>query len=98
MEELLNLYSSSDLKKASENAGERKAFTDKAGLIFEAERNNLYKNGYSDGQDKISADKILQALATFNKMVELTIKMNKRDDGLYHSYNTVKIDNQAPLP
>ena len=95
LEELFALYSSSDLKKASENAGERKAFTDKAGLIFEAERNNLYKKGYSDGQDKISADRILQALATFNKMVQLTIKMNKRDDGLYHSYNTVKIDNQG---
>ena len=89
--QLFDLYKNSDLKAASEDAKERRVFTNKAGRIFEAERNTLYKNGYSDGEEKISAQEILNVLDAFNQLVERSIKMNKRDDGLYHSYNTVKI-------
>ena len=88
---LAALYTGADLKKASEGAAERKSFTDKAERIFEAERNAFYANGYSDGEEKITSDEILSALGAFNRLVELTIKLNRRDDGLYHSYNTVKI-------
>ena len=37
----------------------------------------------------------MSALTTFNSLVELTIKMNRRDNGLYHSYNTVKISDSG---
>ena len=89
--ELTELYKTADLKKAAENAEERKAFTDRAGRIFEKERNGLYKNGYSDGEEKLQVSQLLASLAEFKKMIELSIKANRRDDGLYHSYNTVKI-------
>ena len=91
LEALCSLYKNADLKKAAEDDKERKSFTDKAGIIFEAERTALYERGYSDGEEKISVKDVIAALESFNRLIELSIKMNRRDDGLYHSYNTVKI-------
>ena len=81
----------------------RKAFVDKLGLAYEKERNELYKNGYgtsnkASGKNKqvqndsdISTSEIIACLKEIQKQVETTISLNKRKDGLYHSYNTLKI-------
>jgi len=88
---LSKVYAEADAEKTAKDAGLRKAFTDKTGKIFEAERTEFYKNGYNGGEETISTKDILAALNSFLKQVEVSIKLNKRADGLYHSYNTVKI-------
>lgn len=88
--DLSSLYSSTDIKKATEDDSQRKIFVDKAGFIFEKERNELYKNGYCD-EEEMSCSEIASALQIINRHLEYTIRLNKREDGLYHSYNTLMI-------
>ena len=86
---LTELYKTTDFKKAIDDDAERKAFTDKAGIIFETERNELYKNGYSAGKVEIQATEIVSSLKAMLAMVMDSIRANKRADGLYHTYNTM---------
>ena len=89
------VYSEYDNDKAISAVGtdpvQRKAFVDKLGLAFEKEREEFYKNGYK-ACDDLSVSEIIACLLAIKKLVEASIALNKRDDGLYHSYNTLKID------
>lgn len=87
---LVDLYKNSDIKQVASDDKARKAFVEKAGLIFEAERNEFYKNGYTS-EDELSSCEIAEALKIINHHMEYTIRLNKREDGLYHSYNTLLI-------
>lgn len=88
--DLVGLYSSEDAATCANDDKARKAFVDKAGKIFEEERNDLYKNGYK-GEEELKCAEIAAALKLINKVMEHTIRLNKRADGLYHSYNTLLI-------
>ena len=88
--DLASLYSVTDIKKAAADNSERKNFVEKAGLIFETERSELYRNGYT-GEEEINCSEIAAALRIINQHMEHTIRLNKREDGLYHSYNTLLI-------
>ncbi|MCQ2595337.1 MAG: hypothetical protein MJ196_08740 [Treponemataceae bacterium] len=88
--DLVALYSGEDAAACAKDDKARKAFVEKAGKIFEAERNDLYKNGYT-GEEELKCADIAAALKMLNKTMEHTIRLNKRADGLYHSYNTLLI-------
>ncbi len=70
----------------------RRAFMDSLGALFETERESLYAKGYSEGTRKIPRSQVIDALTSFLTHTEATIRDNKRDDGLYHAYNTMTID------
>lgn len=89
--DLGNLFESSDAEKVARNSEMRAQFNKAAELIFEKERNALYKNGYS-GSDQLTREKVIGILKAFMYHVDCTVKMNKRDDGLYHAYNTMRLD------
>lgn len=91
LKDLLSLYESNEPKDVTSSDKLRKTFTDKAGLAFEAERNAIYKNGYNDGEETVSVKDVITLLLLINKHVEYSINLNKREDGLFHSYNTLKI-------
>ncbi|MCQ2576494.1 MAG: hypothetical protein MJ162_07095 [Treponema sp.] len=88
--DLVALYSKADAKTLCSDNQKRKAFVDEAGKIFETERNDFYANGYT-GETEASCKEIAAALKMINQQMEYTIRLNKRADGLYHSYNTLKI-------
>lgn len=69
----------------------RRAFMDAAGALFETEREALYANGFSENVKKISKAALIEGLESFLFHAEATIKANRRDDGLYHAYNTMVI-------
>ena len=69
----------------------RKKFTDAAGLLFQEQRESLYAQGYVGQSDKIERNALVKILKDIQNIVELSIAENKRDDGLYHTYNTLKI-------
>ena len=73
---------------------ERKIFTDEIGLLFEKERTSLYKNGFSEDYEKLSARKIIQSLKVFEEALKKSIEANKRSDGLFHSYNSVVVSEE----
>lgn len=69
----------------------RKAFLDATEILFENERKHLYEKGFDDEYESVSAKKILQILKTFEKSIKASIEANQREDGLFHSYNSVVI-------
>ena len=89
------LFKNSDAKTTAENSKARKKFTDNAGAIFESERNSLYKNGYSQPEKNLKKSEITEILNAMKNHAETTIRMNRREDSLYHSYNTMKISDDA---
>ena len=88
--ELNALYEATPLS-AVENAAERKAFVDKAGGIFEKECGALYASGYSGTEETVPREQLVGFLRAVQRMVEQSIRANRRSDGLYHTYNTLKI-------
>jgi hypothetical protein len=89
------LYASGDADAAASDSRARRAFTDKAGALFEKERTALYAAGYAQGDTTLSAKDVIDALKAINAAIEHTIRINKRSDGLYHAYNTMKISDSA---
>jgi len=63
-------------------------FVCKSGMIFEEERNSLYKDGFGK-ESSLTKEEILRGLSLIKAAVVYTVKANKRSDGLYHSYNVL---------
>ena len=89
--DLAGLYADCDVRKAIDDDAERRRFTDRAGLIFEAEREELYARGYEGGETEVTREELTGALKSIHKMVTESIKANRREDGLYHTYNTMVV-------
>ena len=88
---LAALYADKAAFDGIKDAKARKTFTDKAGLLFEEERNEFYANGYKGGTSELSKEEIVSALKDIQALVKESILVNKRADGLYHTYNTMII-------
>ena len=86
-----SLYAKAPAKKTAASTSLRKAFTDQEGLLFEKERNSLYKKGYGQAEKAIKKAEILSTLNAILDHIKTTIELNHRQDGLYHAYNTMKI-------
>ena len=89
-----SLYANALAKKTAVSASLRKAFTDQEGLLFEKERNFLYKKGYGQSEKNIKKTDILNTLTLILDHIKTTIQLNHRQDGLFHAYNTMKIKGQ----
>ncbi len=89
------LYEQTDAGQAAKDPAARKDFTDAEELLFEAERKSLYSQGYGSQEKALSKADILSYLAAIQKHIKNTISLNRRADGLYHAYNTMKISGQA---
>ena len=89
------LYADISAQKAATDPVLRKKFTDEEGTIFEAERNILYQNGYGNNEKALKKDKILEILGEILNHIKTTIALNRRKDGLYHAYNTMKIKDSS---
>lgn len=89
--ELTKIFSSFNPEDAAKTPETRKQFTELIGLAFEKERNELYEIGYNNGEKQIPVNDVITFLKKVLKHVEYSILMNRREDGLYHSYNTLKI-------
>lgn len=74
-----------------ESCIKRKSFVDCEELLFEKERKLLYQKGHSKKEIEISKIELISGLSVFEKQIEKTIAKNQRDDGLYHTYNTLII-------
>ena len=51
----------------------------------------MYKNGYGNSEKSLKKSEILKILSEILSHIKTTIALNKRSDGLYHAYNTMKI-------
>lgn len=87
---LAAIYKKYDSHAAAQSDTLRKEFADAAGRAFENQRNVLYNKGISDENIAISKQELLEGIEIFLQHCECSIRMNKRTDGLFHSYNTMK--------
>ena len=74
---------------------DRRRFADILGQAGSDYRNTIYQESFSGRKMMIQ----LNALAEFTRIamdyMDQSIKVNKRDDGLYHAYNLVSFTNQG---
>lgn len=82
------IYSSLNKNKTLTDV-QRKEFTDSMGLLFEEERTALYANGFDSEYTELKGADISAALKAFATGIKNSIQANKREDNLYHSYNSV---------
>lgn len=66
----------------------RKRIMDAFGIVGETYRNAAY-DGFSGEKGSIESNKITQLLSSALVYIDHAISANKRQDGLYHSYNLV---------
>jgi len=70
----------------------RKKITDGLGKAGCNYRNKIYTNGFSGNRESLSFSAISEFIETARNYAEHTIRANQRQDGLYHSYNLVNIN------
>lgn len=78
--------------EALEDSARRKLFVDTAGRLHERARESLYREGWKVERVPIRREEILQHLEAFMRHCEYAIGTNRREDGLFHSYNTLSIE------
>ena len=99
MQDLKKLYAGAGMEAGNAvfadgvfaDAASRKAFTDAAGLIFQQERDSLYREYYGAESAQVSGNELKEFYGLVERLVAGTIACNKRADGLYHTYNTLKL-------
>jgi hypothetical protein len=75
----------------------RKQILDELGQAGSVHRLKIYSNGFSGEKKQISVFQIILFFQLVLDYVDHSIKANKRDDDLYHSYNLVKINDRGEI-
>jgi hypothetical protein len=78
-----------------ESDARRKEFVDAVGEAGCRYRALIYEKGLSGDVRLVTFADLRRLFASAKSLVDRTIEMNRRDDGLYHSYNLLSIGNAA---
>ena len=76
---------------------QRKAFMDVLGTAASNYREQIYDNGFSGKKIALAKDDLLSFIDTALLFLEDAIRKNKKEDGLYHAYNLISIDNEKEV-
>lgn len=68
----------------------RKTLLDILGKVFDKYRSKVYASGFS-GTSSLSLDRVRKLCETSLKIIDLGLAANRRDDGLFHTYNLLQI-------
>jgi len=74
---------------------ERRSFTDALGEAGTIYRQSVYNFSFSGEKAPIETSQLVQFLALSLDYIDQSISKNRRDDGLYHSYNLVSFDSDT---
>jgi hypothetical protein len=77
------------------DGGRRKEFLDAVGAAGSRYRAGLYESGLSGEGRAVSFADLRRFLDGAMSLVDRTIELNRREDGLYHSYNLLSIGDGA---
>ncbi len=86
--------SSGDMKKTCENNTLRRRVMDELGTAGETYRTAAYAGNLGDSAE-LTAQELQKFLTTSIEWMATTINNNRRDDGLYHSYNLIHLENNS---
>lgn len=70
----------------------RKTITDGLGKAGSAYRDHLYQHGFSGKKEPLRLLEISEFIETSLQFAEHTIRANRREDKLYHSYNLISLN------
>jgi hypothetical protein len=79
----------------SESNTQRKRLIDALGQAGSRYRAGLYERGLSGDERVVPVADLRRFIGAVTSVVDRTISMNRRDDGLYHSYNLIAISDTA---
>jgi uncharacterized protein YhfF len=65
------------------------------GKVGESFRDTVYKNGFSGQKAELSIETLKEFIEISMSHLQDSIKKNKREDGLYHSYNLVRFNTNS---
>ncbi|HSH20576.1 MAG TPA: hypothetical protein VLA03_08985, partial [Draconibacterium sp.] len=68
---------------------DRYKFASSLGIAGTEYRNAIYNNSFSGKKSEISTQTLKEFIQLTLKYIDQSIKVNKREDGLYHAYNLV---------
>ncbi len=88
---LSDLFLSSDCEDFAKDDVKRNLFVEKAGTIFQKEYETVYRKGYSGKTVSLSGAQIVARIKGILNHADYAIRTNRREDGLYHAYNTLVI-------
>nr|MCU0387987.1 hypothetical protein [Chitinophagaceae bacterium] len=74
------------------NNAKRKQITDALGIAGSNFRNKVYDHGFEGKKENITVKKILDCFGNAMAFLEQAIRVNKRQDNLYHTYNLISYD------
>jgi hypothetical protein len=72
----------------------RKRVVDKLGAAGSEYREIIYRGGFTSKKKTLSANRIVKFLEVCLSVIDGTIKTNRREDGLYHSYNLIDLSEE----
>jgi hypothetical protein len=73
----------------------RKAVMDGLGTAAQTYRDGLYAQGFSGQRTAISGAALREALANALAICASSLRANRRDDGLYHAYNRIAVQDDG---
>jgi len=68
---------------------DRRKFADFLGQAHSTYRNEIYSHSFSGKRSQISVNDLVNFTGLCLEYVDQSIKVNKREDGLYHAYNLI---------
>jgi len=71
---------------------DRRRFADFLGQAHSDYRNEIYSNLFSGKKSKLPVQDLVAFMRICLRYVDQSIKVNKREDGLYHAYNLISWD------
>lgn len=73
----------------------RRAIMDALGQAGSDHRQNLYEKGFTGTFTNLELEDLLAFLQLSLQFIEQTLKTNRREDGLYHAYNILRLDEDS---
>ncbi|MBT8405546.1 MAG: hypothetical protein KJP18_16930, partial [Gemmatimonadetes bacterium] len=74
---------------------ERKSLLDAVGTHASVYRTGIYDNGFCWGRRELEAASVRGFLETVLRFLDHSIALNRREDGLYHAYNILEIEDDG---
>ena len=74
---------------------QRKSVMDALGEVATTYRETIYSRGFSGDKAEISHEQLVDFIASAQRFLEDAIRKNKKEDGLYHAYNLISIENDS---
>lgn len=74
---------------------DRKLMVDSLGIAGSDYRNAIYSKGFSGKKIQVSREDLLRFFERSLQFIDHSIRANRREDGLYHAYNLMSVNENA---